>query len=266
MTKTRTHNHVALLSGACGDIGRAAAIELARRGVALGLADILPPERAAQLLAELHDLGVASRYDRVDVADAAAVERWAEGVQLSLGAITLVVAAAATVTIASAMKVTSQQWQREIEVNLSGSFYTARAGASQMLDAGRRGRIVFVGSWAAHAPHANLPAYSVSKAGTRMLCQCMALELAGAGILVNEVAPGYVDAGLSAVVFRDTPGAREQAQSRVPIGQLMTAEDVARQIAYLCLDASPHMTGSTLLMDGGLSLGTSPGTPKEPRQ
>jgi len=248
---------VAIISGACGDIGRAIALELSRRGAAVGLSDIVAPEAAESLVRKVRAMGRSARYDRVDVTDALAVERWIGNVQNEVGDVKWVIASAATVTIASAMLVTPEQWRRELDINLSGSFFFARAGAASLLKAKRDGRIIFVGSWAAHAPHANLPAYSVSKAGVRMLCQCMALELAPHGITVNEVAPGYVDAGLSAAVFRENAGAREKAAQRVPIGRMMTAEDVARQVAYLCFDASPHTTGSVLLMDGGLSLGHS---------
>ncbi|MBS0198242.1 MAG: SDR family oxidoreductase [Planctomycetes bacterium] len=264
MSTTPRQQAVAIISGACGDIGRAIALELARRGVGMGLADILPADRTEALLNEVRALEVPVRYDQVDVSDAQAVQRWVGTVEGDIGGPNLVVAAAATVTLAGAMKVTEEQWKRELDVNLTGSFLTARAGAASMLAARREGRIVFVGSWAAHSPHTNLPAYSVSKAGVRMLCKCMALELASSGILVNEVAPGYVDAGLSAVVFRENPGAREQAAARVPVGRLMSAQDVARQVAYLCLDSSPHTTGSTLLMDGGLSLGQGPNAPGGP--
>jgi NAD(P)-dependent dehydrogenase (short-subunit alcohol dehydrogenase family) len=84
----------------------------------------------------------------------------------------------------------------------------------------------------------------------------MALELAQHGILVNEIAPGYVDAGLSAGVWKTKPEARTNAESRVPIRKLIDAADVALQVAHLCDPANCHMTGSTLLMDGGLSLVT----------
>jgi glucose 1-dehydrogenase len=90
----------------------------------------------------------------------------------------------------------------------------------------------------------------------RMLCKCMALDLAPTGILVNEVAPGYVDAGLSAAVWIKNPEARENAAERVPIGKLIDAADVAQQVAHLCEPDNRHMTGSVLLMDGGLSLVT----------
>jgi NAD(P)-dependent dehydrogenase (short-subunit alcohol dehydrogenase family) len=96
--------------------------------------------------------------------------------------------------------------------------------------------------------------YSVSKAGLRMLCQCMALELAPHHITVNEIAPGYVDAGLSGKIFDANPALREEARAKVPNRELISAAEVAAQVAYLCDPENRHITGSTLLMDGGLSL------------
>jgi NAD(P)-dependent dehydrogenase (short-subunit alcohol dehydrogenase family) len=83
----------------------------------------------------------------------------------------------------------------------------------------------------------------------------MALELGSHGILVNEVAPGYVDAGLSGRAFDKEPGSRERAAASVPIKKLIVPHDVAIQVAHLCDPENKHMTGSVVLMDGGLSLG-----------
>jgi NAD(P)-dependent dehydrogenase (short-subunit alcohol dehydrogenase family) len=135
----------------------------------------------------------------------------------------------------------------------------AQAAALRLVEQKREGRIVFTGSWAAHAPHPHIPAYSVAKAGLRMLCKCMALDLAPHGILVNEVAPGYVNAGLSAAVWQQQPERRQQASARVPVQRLIEPEEVALQVAHLCEPANRHTTGSVLLMDGGLSLLTGSG-------
>ncbi|HTL51215.1 MAG TPA: SDR family oxidoreductase, partial [Planctomycetota bacterium] len=116
------------------------------------------------------------------------------------------------------------------------------------------GRIVFLGSWAGHAAHPGIPAYCAAKAGLRMLMKCLALELSEYRILVNEVAPGYVDAGLSGRWFERNPADRERARTHVPIQTLISAHDVALQVAHLCDPANTQMTGSVLLMDGGLSL------------
>src|SRR5207248_5748400 len=112
--------------------------------------------------------------------------------------------------------ITPEEWDRELRVNLNGAFYLARECARRLVELGRPGRIVFVGSWAAHAVHTDLPAYCVAKAGLRMLSKCMALELAPKGILVNEVAPGFVDAGLSGRIFVEKPERREASLRLVP--------------------------------------------------
>ncbi len=86
-----------------------------------------------------------------------------------------------------------------------------------------------------------------------MLTQTMALELADKGILVNEIAPGFVDAGLSGEIFKEQPGLASSARKMVPNKQLIDVEEVAASIAYLCSPTHRNMTGSTLLLDGGLS-------------
>src|SRR5690606_4165709 len=102
-------------------------------------------------------------------------------------------------------------------------------------------------------PHPHIPAYSASKAALRMLMRCMALDFAPQ-ILVNEVAPGYVNAGLSGRIFAEQPHLAEEARRRVPVQRLMEPEEVAQQVAHLCDPQNRHMTGSVLTMDGGLSL------------
>jgi len=246
--------NVALVSGGLGDIGRAIALELAGRGADVAVSDILPPERAHGLLEEIRALGRKARYDGVDVGDPHAVRKWIADVERDLGTATLIVPNAAIVASANCREITPDDWMRHIRVNLDGAFFMAQAAALKIVAAKKAGRIVFVGSWAAHAAHPLIPAYCASKAGLRMLMHCMALEFAKDGILVNEVAPGYVDAGLSAKLFQQNPGAREKARERVPTRQLITAHDVAVQVAWLCDPQNSHMTGSVALLDGGLSL------------
>jgi NAD(P)-dependent dehydrogenase (short-subunit alcohol dehydrogenase family) len=250
---------VAIISGGLGDIGQAIALELARRGADIAVCDLLEPQRAEALRVEVEALGRRLRYDRVDVSDALAVARWVMAVEAELGVANLIVPNAAIVTQADSRAITPEQWSRELRVNLDGAFYLAQAGVARLLEHKRPGRVVFVGSWAAHAPHTHIVAYCAAKAGLRMLGRCMALELASHNILVNEVAPGYVDAGLSAQIFRDQPERRARAERTVPLGTLISAEEVAAQVAYLCDPANRQITGSVLLLDGGLSLLTAVG-------
>jgi NAD(P)-dependent dehydrogenase (short-subunit alcohol dehydrogenase family) len=247
---------IAIISGGLGDIGAATARELARRGADVGVCDVHEPSRADALLGEIKGVGRRARYDRVDVTDAAAVREWVGAVAKEWGPPpSLVIVNAAIVTPGDCRTITPLQWTRELRVNLDGAFFMAQAGMARLLEHKKPGRIVFVGSWAGHAPHVHIPAYCAAKAGLRMLCQCMALELAPHGILVNEVAPGFVDAGLTGRFFAADPVGKQRAIARVPIGRLIDAEEVARQVAYLCEPDNRQMTGSVLLMDGGLSLG-----------
>src|ERR1043166_1699486 len=110
------------------------------------------------------------------------------------------------------------QWQRTIDVNLTGAFFMAQAAARRMVKRKIRGRLVFIGSWAGHVPHPRIAAYGVAKAGLRMAMQCFAIELAPHGILVNEIAPGIVDAGLSAKLMARKPGRREMVRKKIPMG------------------------------------------------
>ena len=244
----------AIISGGLGDIGAAIGLELARRGASIALGDVLDEADAEPALAAIRELGAAARYDRVDVTDAAAVRRWVEAVETSLGLADMIIPNAAIVIRGGVRNTTPEEWDREIRVNLNGAFHLAQAGALRLLRHERPGRIVFTGSWAAHAPHPSIPAYCASKAGIRMLCRCMAVELAPAGILVNEVAPGYVDAGLTGRMFKAHPDRREASLARVPVGELISAEEVAQQVAHLCAPSNRQMTGTVILVDGGLSL------------
>ncbi len=247
---------VAAISGGLGDIGRAIGWALGKQGAAVAIGDLAPAEAAGAELARYRDGGIRARYDQVDVSDPAAVADWLARVEADFGTPDLIVPNAAQVTLAGVLELTAAQWERELAVNLGGAYHMAREGAARLVAAGKPGRIVFIGSWAAHAPHPHIPAYSVAKAGLRMLCKCMALELAPRDILVNEVAPGYVDAGLSGRMFEGDPVLRAQCAARVPVKRLIDADEVALEVLHLCDPAVRHTTGSVVLMDGGLSLRT----------
>lgn len=228
----------AVISGGLGDIGAAIAVHLARSGVDVAIAD---------LATDPGDLPPNVGYHRVDVTDPDAIEHWLDEV----GTPTVVVPAAATVTTGP---LDPSAWRRELDVDLTGPYLLATAATRRMIAAGTRGSVVFIGSWAAHRPHPSITAYSVAKAGLRMLCQCLALDLAPHGIRVNEVAPGYVDAGLSKQLFDADPPRREAAVAQVPLGTLSTADDVASLVTFLAGPTAHHITGATLVADGGLSL------------
>lgn len=244
----------AIISGGLGDIGRSIATALARAGANIALGDLQPEESAAPFLDELKNLGISALYTKLDVSDAGPVKNWVEECEKKLGIPDVIVANAATVTLATIREITPDQWDRELQVNLYGPFFLAKYASEKLVAAKTPGHIALIGSWAAHVAHAHIPAYSVSKAGLRMLGKCLALELAPHGILVNEIAPGYVEAGLTAQIWKTNPSLKQQSEGKVPLKRLIGADEVAAQVLHACDNSNRHMTGSTLLMDGGLSL------------
>ena len=238
---------VAVISGGAGDIGRAIARVLHAQGARVALGDVQATAVARRRVRGHH-------YTEVDVADAGAVEQWLARVTDEVGPPTLIIPNAAVVELGRSLATSTAAWRRTLDVNLTGAFLLAQLAARQLVAARKTGRIIFVGSWAAEAPHPQLVAYSAAKAGLRMAMQCLALELAVHDILVNEIAPGRVDAGLSRQLFDKTPGFRERARDGVPLRRLLDPADVANGVAYLCRPDNVQMTGTVLLLDGGLSL------------
>jgi glucose 1-dehydrogenase len=248
------NEQVAIISGALGDIGQAISQELAARGSHVALCDLKAPTEAERVLEALKSHGVRAIYQRADVSKYDEVQAWISDVETQIGVPTIAIPNAATVTLKDVREVAPEEWSREISINLNGAFWPAQIVANRLVETNKSGRIVFVGSWAAHAAHPHIPAYCVAKAGMRMAMQCLALEFAARDILVNEVAPGFVDAGLSAQVWNERPDLRDTAAQRVPVRKLITSQDVARAVTSLCDFDDLHTTGSVRLLDGGLSL------------
>jgi glucose 1-dehydrogenase len=261
MQKRTLDGQVAVISGGLGDIGRAVGRKLAALGADIAVGDILDATHASSHLAEIATLERRSHYTAVDISDSKAVEQWIEDVETTVGIPTLIICNAAIVSIANSLTIDTDEWARTLHVNLDGAFFLARAAAARLVKHQIPGRIVFMGSWAAHTPHPQIVAYSVAKAGLRMLCKCMALELAKHDILVNEVAPGYVDGGLVRRWYSEDPTLRGRDSGRVPLQRLIHPDEVALEVSHLCDPANRHMTGSVVLMDGGLSL-VAPGQPE----
>jgi glucose 1-dehydrogenase len=254
MEKRSFEDKVVLISGGLGDIGQAVALEFGKQGARIAISDIVDPKSAIQKLALIHESGLTYRYHQVNVTDGDAVDAWLEDVVNEWGQVDIAIVNAATVTLKSLHEISHVEWEQEIQVNLNGSFFMANAACKSFIEKGVAGNIVFMGSWAAHAIHPNIPAYSVSKAALRMLCRTMALTYAEKGIRVNEIAPGYVNAGLSKEVWKKDPPLAAEARARIPLGELIHIDEVAKQVSWICLPNNRHMTGSTVLMDGGLSL------------
>ncbi len=163
-----------------------------------------------------------------------------------------VVANAGIVRFGPLATLSLDEWRAVVEVNLTGTFVTARAAATRMVAAGTGGSIVTVTSMNGVAPGPNAGAYGASKAAVALLTQQMALEWGPAGIRCNAVAPGLIDAGMSEPIYAD-PDIRERRAGRVPLGRLGRADEVASTVMFLLSDDAAYVTGTELLVDGGVT-------------
>ncbi len=238
-----------VITGGAGDIGAAMAAEVNRRGATVTLLDCKDPDEASPWVGRVSTNGDA-KYIQTDVRDRAAVE----SALSAIDPLDVVISNAGIVIPVPFLDLTQEQWLQHLDINLTGSFNVGQTAARIMLSRGAPGRIIFTGSWVGDIPWPQDSAYSVSKAGVKMLAKSMARELSSQGILVNVVAPGIVNAGLAAEVMKQDPDFKAQAERVIPLGKLSTAEQVAKATAFLCSKDSEYMTGSVLLVDGGCSL------------
>jgi NAD(P)-dependent dehydrogenase (short-subunit alcohol dehydrogenase family) len=142
--------------------------------------------------------------------------------------------------------------RRVLEVNVIGTLLVARLAARRWIAGGRGGTVVNVTSMNGVAPGPYAGAYGASKAAVALLTAQMALEWGPHGIRVNAVAPGLIDAGMSAPIYAD-PATRAARSSKVPLGRLGRAEEVAEVVLFLASDAARYVTGQNLLVDGGVT-------------
>jgi NAD(P)-dependent dehydrogenase (short-subunit alcohol dehydrogenase family) len=227
--------HVAITGGA-GEIGLAMCHEFL---------DQLHITEARELIG-----AISANYKTMNVADPASVQ----SVVNLLPPIDVAVANAGVYRGAPFLEITPEEWQLQIDVNLTGAFLFSQAAARQMIRHDRRGAILMTGSWAQEVPGPRGGAYGVSKAGVRMLARCMGLELGPMGIRVNVVAPGIVNAGMAKRQLQVDPEFARRAARSIPLGKLQSAAQIAKAAAFLCSDAADAVTGAVLLVDGGASL------------
>lgn len=245
----------ALVTGASRGIGRACAIELAKNGVDVGINFRSHPEEAGQVAEEAREAGGKAVLLKADVADQSAVEGMVARLVSEWGRLDYYVSNAAYSDREPMVEADMEGFRRTIDVSMWGALYGVRAAAQQMIRQGGGGAIGVVSS-----PHAVLAipdamAYNMAKAAIDHMARTAAVELAPHRIRVNIVHPGWID----------TPGERkflaeeqiEQSAKTLPLGRLGQPLEIARAVAYILSDEAAYMTGSTLTIDGGVSLRVS---------
>lgn len=237
------------ITGGAGDIGAAMGAELAGHGAEVTLIDRKPDDEAAPWIDRVRARGTV-RYVRADVTDGELIRSVID----DLPRLDIAIGNAGIVESSPFLDIDERSWRRHLDVNLTGCFLLGQAAARRFVSEGRPGRILFTGSWVQDVPWPEITAYSSSKAGLKMLARSMARELAPHRILVNVIAPGIVDAGLARHQRETEPAYARRVAKVIPLGDLQTADQVARVTAFLCSDAADYLTGSVLLADGGASL------------
>jgi 3-oxoacyl-[acyl-carrier protein] reductase len=249
------HGKCAIVTGAATGIGRATALELARRGCAVAFNYVELPGRdvavqAAMTEAVLKSLNVAVYCDRCDVRSMTEVERFVKASKEAIGGVHILVNNAGISRDAALWKTDDSAWRDVVDTNLTGAFHMIKACAPTFRSQ-HYGKIVNVASIMAMRPGFGVANYAASKAGLIGLTHAAAVELGPANVNVNAVAPGFVKTELTEHLW-DELAARARGQS--PLGRLAEAEDVAQLIVFLCTDAARHVTGEVIRVDGGQAL------------
>lgn len=243
---------VALVTGASRGIGRAIAVELARHGAQVfctstkegGCADTLAA------VAALPAGAGSARALVVDVGDAASAEQLAKTVLDAAGRLDFLVNNAGITRDGLFLRMSAGDFDAVLGTNLRGTFLVCKAFARAMAKA-RGGRIVNIGSVVGLTGNAGQANYAASKAGLIGLSKSLAQELAGRGITVNVIAPGFVATDMTAVLTADV---KETMLKQIPLGRFGEPDDIARVVSFLCSDAAAYVTGQTLVVDGGMTM------------
>ena len=242
---------VALVTGAGSGIGQATARLLADRGAQVVVADVDGDAAATTATA----IGAGAAAIAVDVADAAAVETMVAFAVERFGGLDWACNIAGISPPARPfVEHSAEEWQRTIDVNLTGVFFCLQHEIRQMLEQGRGGAIVNMSSGAGAVPAPGQPQYTAAKHGVLGLTKQAAQEYAGNGIRVNAVLPGQTETGPMRAYLDALPDGGEKMLRRLPMRRMAQPVEIARAVVWLCSDEASYVNGDSLVVDGGLIL------------
>jgi NAD(P)-dependent dehydrogenase (short-subunit alcohol dehydrogenase family) len=228
-----------IVTGGARGLGASIASAAARDGYRVGVLDVEP-------------VGGGGGVDVTSLIGSVADEDTVEAAFASFGTPDVVVNNAGIVRFGPLLGHSVADFRAVLDVNLVGTFVVARAAARRWITEGRTGCVVNLGSMNGVAAGPNAGAYGSSKAAIMLLTSQMAIEWGPHGIRVNAVAPGLIDAGMSEAIYAD-PATRGARESKVPLGRLGTADDVADVVLYLSSERAAYIHGQTVTVDGGVT-------------
>lgn len=238
-----------LVTGAANNIGACIAETLAQEGYNVIINDIVPEEKAADVVNKCKSYGVDVMYIRGDVSSYADCETTVKSAVEKFGGIYALVNNAGITRDGLLMRMSEDQFDKVIAVNLKGVFNMSKLAVSHMLKA-REGRIVNISSIVGISGNAGQTNYSASKAGIIGFTKSLAKEVGSRGITVNAVAPGYIASDMTEVL---DDARKEDYFSRIALKRGGTVQDIANVVSFLVSDKASYITAHVLNVDGGLS-------------
>jgi gluconate 5-dehydrogenase len=240
---------IALITGSSRGIGLALATGLARAGARVVL-NGRDPGALSQAQDRLADQGFPVEVVAFDVTDGSAVAGGVEAVEARVGPIDILVNNAGMQRRAPFVEFSDEDWRDLLATNVSGAFLVGREVARRMVPRGR-GKIVNISSLQSEVSRPGIAPYAATKGAVKMLTKGMCADLAGAGICVNAIGPGYFDTELTRALVAD-PEFSDWIRRRTPAGRWGKVEDLIGTLLYLCSPASDFVNGQTIYVDGGM--------------
>ncbi|CAK0768054.1 3-oxoacyl-(acyl-carrier-protein) reductase FabG [Gammaproteobacteria bacterium] len=239
---------VAIVTGSARGIGRAIALALANRGADVVISDVL--EDAARVTAdEIIALGQRSLAARCNVINRGEVDNLIQQTVTELGRLDILVNNAGITQDTLMIRMSEEQWDRVLDINLKGTFFACQSAAKVMIKA-RSGKIVNIASVVGLTGNIGQVNYAASKAGVIALTKTLSKELASRNINVNSVAPGFIETDMTKQL---SDAARKMFLDNIPLSRAGSPEDVANAVVFLCSPAANYITGHCLTVDGGMT-------------
>ncbi|MTI95084.1 MAG: 3-oxoacyl-[acyl-carrier-protein] reductase [Firmicutes bacterium] len=240
----------ALVTGASRGIGREIALALAADGFKVAVNYVASADAANALVAEIKEQGGEAAAFQADVANFEQAGKLVEQTISQFGRLDVLVNNAGITRDGLLMRMSEEDWDQVLAVNLKGYFNCCRAAVRTMLRA-RAGRIINVGSVVGIRGNAGQANYSAAKAGVMGLTKSLARELGSRGITVNAVAPGFIETDMTKVLPDDI---KDKLKADIPLGRLGAPADVAALVRFLAGPGAEYITGQVIAVDGGMAM------------